>query len=148
MAAFGSAREDVRAKPLGRRLALPSVGVLGAATLVTAAALLPVVQNSNATTAGYETRQLERHKADLQASIFNAQKDIAELGALQRIDREARDRLGMAPADRTVSVQVTRPAPTDWRVPARFIAAQQPPPAPEAASGHGLLGLLFRLTSR
>lgn len=147
MAAFDPVRQQARGRSLPGVLRIPSAGMVAAATLVAAAALLPVVQSSSATTAGYETRRLESQKADLQAAIYNAQTEIAQLGSLERIDREARGRLGMVPVERTVSVQVTEPAPATSALPARFLpsATEQPHPPKARSRARALLSkLAFR----
>jgi hypothetical protein len=125
MAAFDSSRPHAGGRSLAPPLRLPGFGMIAAAALVAAAALLPVVQSSTATSEGAETRRLERRRADVQAAIYAAQAEIAQLGSLERIDREARGRLGMAPAERTVMVEVRETAPAAGHVPARFL----PPPA-------------------
>jgi hypothetical protein len=146
MAAIDSTRHPVPARGLLRLPHVPRAGVPVAAALVAAAALFPVVQNSTTTTAGYETRRLERQRADLQAAIWGAQHEIARLGSLERIDQEARGRLGMVPADRTVVIAVAEPAPAGGTVPARFLP-RAPAPAP-ARPAAGLRGWIDRLFGR
>lgn len=146
MAAFETPSRRARAAVEGSRLRMPGLSTVAAAGLVAAAALLPVVQSSNATSAGYETRQLERRKADLQASLYNAQSEIAEQGSLQRIDREARERLGMVPSARTVVLTIDDRPPAPWQVPSRFLVPEATP-APEARPA-GWRGLLARFAYR
>src|SRR5262245_22109030 len=107
------------AQPLDRRIGIPGVAIL-AAGFVAAAALLPVAQTSITTEAGAEIRRLEVQRADIQARINTAQADVATLASSERIDREARGRLGMAPAARSTYVTFTQPAPSGG-VPARFL---------------------------
>ena len=104
---------------LGRRLSIPGLGVL-AAGFVAAAALLPVAQSSNATATGHQIRLLEAQRADLQARIYTTQAEVATLGATDRVERAARERLGMVPADRWLYVTVNQPAPVAG-VPARYL---------------------------
>jgi hypothetical protein len=125
--------------------------MLAAGALVAAAALLPVAQSSNTTTTGYELHRLETRKADLQAAIYNAQTDIAELGSLARVEREARGRLSMVPAERTTLVQVGEPAPEVRQVPARFLPVpeqREETQQPSVPAGRGLRTLLSRLAIR
>lgn len=110
---------------LGRRLGAPGLGVV-AVTLVAVAALLPVVQSSNATTTGHDIRTLEAQRADLQASIAGAEADVAMLGAVERVNQQARDRLGMVPADRSLYLNSNETPPVAG-VPARYL---QQIPAP------------------
>ncbi len=147
MVALNTPRAGVATGTRRRFVRLPGPGAIAVTTLVAAAALLPVVQNSNATTTGYDIREMERRKSDLQAAMYNAQMDIARLGSLQRIDQEARARLGMVPADRTFVVSVREPAPQQRQIPARYLPVE---PAGEAAAPErGLLdALLARLSLR
>lgn len=144
MAAFDSSQRPARSSGMPAAAGRPGLGVMAAAALVAAAALLPVVQNSNATSAGYETRRLERRKAALQAAIHSTQAEVAQLGSLERVDREARERLGMAAAAQMVVVQVTEPAPAGWEVPPRFLPQEDDPPRQAARSAvRALLAKLF-----
>ena len=143
MAVFDTTGQQARSRGMPG-LRAPSAGMVAAAALVAGAALLPVVQSSSATTAGYEIRRLERQRADLQAAIYNAQTEIAELGSLDRIDREARGRLGMVPAQQVVVVRVAEPAPSGWHVPARFLPPEDR--AQPAKPKRGLLALLEKLS--
>ncbi len=108
---------------LDRRIGIPGVTIL-AAGFVAAAALLPVVQTSITTETGAEIRQLEVQRADIQARINATQAEVATLASIDRIDREARGRLGMAPAGRSIYVTVTQPAPPSG-VPARFLNQEE-----------------------
>lgn len=145
MVAITPSRERTRPGLLGRSLRVPGAGAAAAAALVTAAALLPVVQSSNATTAGYETRRLEQQKADLQASIYRAQTDVAQLGSLDRIDREARGRLGMVPADRFVTLTVGEAPQSTNRVPTRYYTHTAAPATDPPARTGGLRAIIGKL---
>lgn len=146
MAFLDISRSGVQGQATARSLRTPALSVLAAAALIAAAALLPVVQSSTTTTTGYEIRRLETRKADLRAAIFNAQSEIAQLGSLERIEQEARGRLGMVPAERTIIVQVQEPAPPARLVPVRFLP--QPAPTQPVPSRGGLHALLSRLALR
>lgn len=147
MVALNTPRAGATAGMRHRLIRLPGPGTLIITALVTAAALLPVVQNSNATTTGYDIRETERRKGDLQAAMYNAQMDIAKLGSLERIDREARTRLGMVPAERSFAVTVREPAPQQRQVPARYLPEEVQHST--AAPSQGLLdALLGRLSLR
>ena len=113
----------------GRRFGIPAAGIL-AAGFVAAAALLPVAQSSNATATGNQIRTLEMKRADLEARINLAQSEVAELAAVERVDRRARE-LGMAPAERVLYVNVSEAAPAAG-MPARYLNDEGP--ATESAS--------------
>lgn len=134
MVAFNAPRPAVGDQSLARGARLPGLGTIAAAALVTAAALLPVVQSSSATTTGAQTRQYETRKADLQAAIYNAQTEIATLGSLERIDREARGRLGMGPAEQSVVIPVSEPVPVTSQLPARYLPVETEREEPKASS--------------
>lgn len=126
---------------------LPAVGTLMATAMVAAAALMPVVQSTLATTTGYETQRLERQRNDLQAAIYQQQTEIAALGSLERIDREARERLKMVPATGGIAVSVSRPPAPTSEIPARYLPVNddaQPAPARRA----GLLDRLKAIVGR
>lgn len=106
-------------RPLDRRIGIPGVAIL-AAGFVAAAALLPVAQTSITTETGAEIRRLEVQRGDIQARINATQADVATLASVDRVDREARERLGMVPAGRSIYVTVTQPAPVSG-VPSRFL---------------------------
>jgi hypothetical protein len=147
LALLSSSRSHVHERPAPRVLRLPSLGILAASGLVAGAALMPVVQTSNATTTGYENRRMEARKTDIQAAIYNAQTEIAQLGSLERIDKEARGRLGMVPADRSTIVTVQEAAPEQRQVPARFLPQPQEQQQQAERRG-GLRALLSRLSIR
>jgi len=98
--------------------------------LVALAVLLPVMQSSDETSQGYRIRALEQQRLDLEAKIYSSQSDIAQLGSLARIDNEARNRLGMVPADRTLGVSVSVPVPATHSLPNRYLQ----PVGPAAAA--------------
>jgi hypothetical protein len=129
----GTRRMAVLQRPtpgaIARRVGIPGLGII-AAGFVAAAALLPVAQSSTATATGNTIRRLEAQRADLQASIYAGQSEVATLGATERIDREARERLGMVPATSWLYVTVDDAPPTAG-VPARFLEKEVPtaPPA-------------------
>ena len=100
--------------------------------LVILAVLLPVVQNSDETSQGYRIRALEQQQTDLEAKIYAAQADVAQLGALPRIDGEARGRLGMVPDAHALTVSVDTPIPAFRQLPNRYLPTPAPPAAPAA----------------
>lgn len=113
------------ARGFGRRVGIPGLGIV-AATLVAAAALLPVAQSSSATSTGHQIRDLETRRADLTAAIYVSQSDLATLGSIDRIEREARGRLGMIPAERWMYVTASAPPPVAL-MPARYLNTDEVP---------------------
>jgi cell division protein FtsL len=93
-------------------IALVAVGLAG---------LLPLLQSSQTTTTGYNIRQLERQRNDWQARIHELEAEIASLAALDRIEREARERLNMQPPEDTLYLTVDVARPESQPVPDRFL---------------------------
>jgi hypothetical protein len=93
--------------------------------LVTLAILLPVMQSSDETTQGYRIRVLEQQRSDVEAQIYQTQAQIAQLGALSRIDSEAHNHIGMIPVQRETAVTVSVPAPTARLLPNSYLPPEQ-----------------------
>jgi hypothetical protein len=102
-----------------------------ALALVAAIALLQVLQSSSVASTGENMQRLERDKAQKTAEIHQLEKDVAALSSLDRIDRNARDRLGMVPARSFQYVTVNTEAPTVPLLPRPIIDAT---PLPEPQS--------------
>lgn len=111
----GTARIPV----VGPRLRPRTVAGAALATLVLAS-LWQVLQTSDATTTGFEIQRLERQREALQAEVHGLEADVAELSSLERIDREARERLGLVPPAQTVYLDVGRPVPERQGIPTRY----------------------------
>ncbi len=109
----------VRIPVVGPRLRPRTVAVAALATLVLAS-LWQVLQTSDATTTGFEIQRLERQREALQAEVHSLEADVAELSSLARIDREARERLGLVPPARTVYLDVEQPVPERQGIPTRY----------------------------
>jgi len=99
--------------PVVLTIAVVAVGLAG---------LLPLLQSSQTTTIGHNIRQLERQRNDWQARIHELEAEIASLAALDRIDKEARQRLDMQTPEHTVYLSVDVPSPETQPVPARFFS--------------------------
>jgi cell division protein FtsL len=115
-------RPAPRAK--GRLLSMPVVLTIALVT-VGLAGLLPLLQSSQATTTGYNIRQLERQRNDWEARSHEMEAEIASLAALDRIEKEARERLHMQTPEDTVYLTVDVPIPESQPVPARFLPPKQ-----------------------
>src|SRR5687768_4795020 len=79
-----------------------------AAVLIAAAAiaLLQVFQSSSFTNTGQTLQELEKDQSQVQARVRHLEAEIAALSSLDRVERAARDRLGMAPPKTTIYVAV------------------------------------------
>lgn len=110
----------------------PRRAIAVALALVAAIALLQVLQSSSVASTGENMQRLERDKAQKTAEIHQLEKDVAALSSLDRIDRNARDRLGMVPARSFQYVTVDTEAPTVPLLPRPIIdATPNAAPKPE-----------------
>lgn len=124
-------------------LPLPRVGLprathgrwllAGATAVLVAAALLQVNQFSRLTSTSYQINDLNAQRAARQAANHDLEAEVARLSSLARVEIEARLRLGLGPAERTLYVDVNQPAPDRQTLPTRFL----PPDRPPAARGSG-----------
>jgi cell division protein FtsB len=104
-------------------LRVPSLPLLLtiAALAIGLAALLPLVQSSSATSTNGYIRLLQQERADWQARLREVELEVAGLSSLNRIEQEARTRLGMVQPEETTYITVPGPAPQTWRLPHRFL---------------------------
>lgn len=109
----------------------PRRAIAVALALVAAIALLQVLQSSSVASTGENMQRLEQEKAQKTAGIHQLEKDVAALSSLDRIDRNARDRLGMVPARNIQYVSVNTEAPTVPLLP-RPIIDSTPIPEPQS----------------
>ncbi|HEY8490892.1 MAG TPA: septum formation initiator family protein [Dehalococcoidia bacterium] len=121
-----ASRERARAVP-------GSLGTAGRFALLASvlglAALLPVIQSSSVTTAGYRVRQLQQENARQEAEVAALEAEVARLSSRERIEQRARD-LGMVPVQDPLYIEVDAPGPGALHVPRRYTP---PPPTAEPA---------------
>ncbi len=98
--------------PVVLTIAIVAVGLAG---------LLPLLQSSQTTAIGYSIRQLERQRSDWEARSHELEAEIASLVSLDRIEREARERLHMEAPEHTVYITVDVASPASQPVPDRFL---------------------------
>jgi cell division protein FtsL len=119
MSAIGRpvARPSSRPWSLRRILALAfcAVALLG---------LLQVIQTSGATSTSYNIQHLEQERQDWSAQVHSLEAEVATLTSLDRVEREARDRLGMVPAEKVLYLQVDTSPPPQQLIPRRFSASK------------------------
>ncbi len=119
-----SALDRLIARPLPRplpRITGVRPALLIAFLVVASVGLLQVFQISNATTNDYTLQQLEQEQFDKQAEVHQLEAEVSLLTSIDRIDQEARGRLGMVPATSTMTLEVHKQPPTQQLVPLRFI---------------------------
>ena len=116
-----------RAHGLDRLLRSPSMPVLLALALaaIGIAALLPLLQSSWATTTNGHIHELEREKVDWQARVQELEASTAALSSLDRIEKEATDRLKMVYPAKTIYITVPAQAPEEASLPPRLLGPGQ-----------------------
>ena len=131
-----------RSSALGR--VLRGVSLLLCVTLLlglaAAVGSLQVLQSSRTAEAGYELRALQAERADLGARVRLIEAEIAYLADLNDVYADATGRLGMVPAERSVTVAVGVPAPTVIPMPERYVKQIAPLPAEFVPRWERLLG--------
>ena len=115
-----TARERAAPRSEGRQPGLPSLVII-CVVVIGIAGLLPLLLSSKVIHTSGDVRQLESVRNDWNARIQELEAEIAVLGSLDRIEKEARGRLGMVPPDETVYITVDQPAPEKQIVPLRFL---------------------------
>lgn len=119
-------------RALGRQVSRRTL-VIGVVLLGIAAAAMQVNQYSRATSTSYAIDALAHERASKQAENQELEAQVAQLASLARVEQDARTRLGLVPARRTIYLDVNQPAPArDDAAPASY----QPPQAPSAPKAH------------
>ena len=137
------ARERAAPRLEGRQPGLPSLVII-CVVVIGLAGLLPLLLSSMVIHTSGDVRQLEGVRNDWNARIQELEAEIAVLGSLDRIEKEARQRLGMVPPDDTVYLTVDQPAPEKQIVPLRFLLPKKEQ-SPEDESWWELILDMFHL---
>ena len=115
-------------KKAGTRAPLgANVWVLAGMAILGISAMLPVLQNSAATSQGFRTQAIEADKAKLNGEIRTLEADVASLTSLARIQRRAQE-IGLEPGARPIYVSVSEPGPAPAKLPAQYL------PGPDRSS--------------
>lgn len=118
---LGNAR---RGLPLPRPAA-PSFWLVGAIVFTAMAALLPVLQNSTATSRGFDIQSSQRQVAQLNGEIGLLEGEVASLTSLSRIERRARE-IGLSPATDPIYVTVNEAGPAPAKLPSEYLPLTEP----------------------
>jgi hypothetical protein len=100
--------------------------VVAAIVVVGFSAMLPVVQNSSATSEGFEIQQLEAHRSRTKGELGMLESDVARLTSLDRIQQRALE-IGLSPAQSPVFVAVDEAGPAPAKIPAEYLPEPAPP---------------------
>jgi hypothetical protein len=114
--------------------------LLSAFVILGVSAMLPVVQNSTATTRGFEIKVLQAEQARLQGDIRVLESDVATLTSLERVQRRAAE-IGLFPAQRPIYLTVAEAGPAPAKIPAEYL----PGPAPQTGGAESWWRSLLRL---
>lgn len=98
---------------------MASVVVLGVG------AMLPVFQNSVATSRGFDSQSLDAQQAQIQGHLLLLEAEVARLTSLDRIERRATD-IGLIPAADAIYVTVAEPGPAPAKIPAEYLPGVEP----------------------
>ncbi|MGK2963984.1 MAG: hypothetical protein ACSLFM_00060 [Tepidiformaceae bacterium] len=112
------------------RFPAPNWWVLSSVAVLGIGAMLPVIQNSAATTRGFETQALQVERARIQGDIRVLESDVATLTSLDRVRQRAAE-LGLGPATSPIFVEVDEAGPAPAKIPAEHL------PAPTSPRGEG-----------
>jgi cell division protein FtsL len=124
----------------GRQPGLPSL-VITCVVVIGLAGLLPLLLSSRVVHNSEDIRQLEGVRNDWDARIQELEAEIATLGSLDRIEKEARQHLGMVPPDETVYITVDQPAPEKQIVPLRFLPPKKDQSHQDSSWWESILGM-------
>ena len=112
------------------------------AVAVGLAAFIPLIQSSVATTTNSNVQRLDQERIDWEARLHELELDVATMGSLDRIEREAIERLHMTPPQETRYTTVDVPAPEQRRLPSRFLPPEPAPEEPGSSIWEHLFGWL------
>lgn len=83
-------------------------------------AILPVLQDSTATSRGFQIQEIQASNARTASQISQAEADVAGLTSLARIQRRASE-IGLIPGEDPIYVTVTEPGPAPAKLPAEYL---------------------------
>ncbi|MBI2766022.1 MAG: hypothetical protein HYX53_08950 [Chloroflexi bacterium] len=108
---------------------LPGINgwVLAGIVVVGIGAMLPVLQNSLATSQGFDVQRMQAEQARLNGDIQLMEADVARLSSLDRIQRRA-VQIGLIPGDDPIFVQVSEPGPAPAKIPSEYLPGPVPNP--------------------
>ena len=114
---LGHARHGLPIPSVPGRLQVWLVLAIGFAGV---SALLPVLQNSVATSRGFDIQAAQRQEIQLQGQIGLLEADVAELTSLTRIERRARE-IGLMPVQDPIYVSVNEAGPAPAKLPPEYL---------------------------
>jgi hypothetical protein len=131
-------------RPLPRGLPFParfgSINgwVIAAFVVVGVGAVLPVLQNSTATTRGFDVQRLQAEENRLTSDIRLTESEVAGLASLDRIQTRARA-IGLGPGDVAYFINTSEPGPSPAKIPSEYLPGTAPKGAEPAPWWRSLL---------
>lgn len=126
---LGGARRGV---PFPRPFGDINWWIVSAIVIVGISAMLPVLQNSTATSEGFNAQRSRTDETALQGQISVLEADVAQLTSLSRIERRAQE-IGLHPTINPIYVHVDVAGPEPAKIPSSYLppaVVKPPPPAP------------------
>ena len=114
-----------RSAPLGLPVGQPNWWVLAAIGILGLSAMLPVLQNSAATSSGFRTQESQGEIDRMNGDIRLLESDVAGLTSLARIQQRATE-IGLAPGLNPFYVTIDQPGPAPAKLPSEFLPAPTP----------------------
>lgn len=99
--------------------------VMSAVLIAGTSAMLPVFQNSMATSEGFHMQSAQAEQAQLRGDISVLESDVGQLTSLERIQRRAQE-IGLSPSDNPIFVHVDEAGPAPAKIPAEYLPAPTP----------------------
>lgn len=121
---LGRSRRGIPIPVSNGRLNLWLAIAIGIAAL---SAVLPVVQNSLATSRGFDLQAYQRQEVQLNGEIGVLESDVASLTSHARIERRALE-IGLLPVTDPIYVTVTEPGPAPAKLPSEFLPRAESKP--------------------
>lgn len=88
-------------------------------------AVLPVLQDSTATSRGFQIQDIQASNAKLESQISQGEADVASLTSLARIQRRATE-IGLIPGQNPIYLTVNEPGPAPAKLPAEYLHGASP----------------------
>lgn len=141
---YGGARRSLprRLAPAFPRIPAPNWWAVGAVTVLCLGAVLPVVQNSTATTRGFEIQALQVERSNLSGSIRALESQVATYTSLDRVQRRALEMGLHPPAEPPIWVEVGEAGPAPAKIPADLLPAPVSQPGGSESWWRSLLSVL------
>lgn len=141
MAAINHPLGHARRLPIPVSFARPNWWVLSAIAIAGMGAMLPVIQNSTATSRGFDIQRDTAKQTKLNGEISLVESDVARLTSLNRIERRARE-IGLGPTENPIYITIDEAGPAPAKVPSEYLPPLVLQPSPPDSWLRSLISLL------